>query len=287
MKVITAIFCSAVLCVGSFGSFPLQKSYRIVAAAGDAAETEERIYRTSIDGTAKGNSSWSFTFALNAYSNGHIKIDVQCKSSNHACNEIGDIQFDDSMIAAIGEKGFSGTSSFNNNNFRASKYTESFAENNVIYTSIYSDWDSYLSGSTLMSFDLYVKENYLHTKQKMVVFGQEIEIPFGEAPADKDAIIADLQEQLNKYKNGTGVDEELATRVQELEKQNQELKDDNEALKRTINILSQKKFCDINGDNLVDVADAQLVLKYYTETVAGLTEDPIEVWYTKRNTIAG
>ena len=138
-----------------------------------------------------------------------------------------------------------------------------------------------------MSFDLYVKENYLHTKQKMVVFGQEIEIPFGEAPVDKDAIIADLQEQLNKYKNGTGVDEELEKKVQELEKQNQELKDDNEALKRTINILSQKKFCDINGDDLVDVADAQLVLKYYTETVAGLTEDPIEVWYTKRNTITG
>ena len=96
-----------------------------------------------------------------------------------------------------------------------------------------------------------------------------------------------LQEELDKYKNGTGADEELANKVQELEKQNQELKADNEALTRTINILSQKKFCDINGDNLVDVEDAQLVLRYYTETVAGLTEDPIEVWYSKRNTITG
>ena len=285
MKAITAIFCSAILCLGSLSGFPLQKDCQITAAA----ETEERIYRSSFDGTAKGNSAWSFTFALNAYSNGHIKIDVQCLSSGSTCNEIGSIQFDDSMIAAIGEKGYAGTSSFDNCKFTYySKYTTSFSGNDIIYTAIYSEpGSSYSGGSTLMSFDLYVKENYLHTKQKMVVFGQEIEIPFGEAPVDKDAIIADLQEQLNKYKNGTGVDEELEKKVQELEKQNQELKDDNEALKRTINILSQKKFCDINGDDLVDVADAQLVLKYYTETVAGLTEDPIEVWYTKRNTITG
>ena len=138
-----------------------------------------------------------------------------------------------------------------------------------------------------MTFDFYVKESYLQTNQKMVFFGKEIEIPFGNPPVDKDTMIAQLQEELDKYKSGTAADEALEKKVQELEKQNQELKDDNEALKRTINILSQKKFCDINGDDLVDVADAQLVLKYYTETVAGLTEDPIEVWYTKRNTITG
>ncbi len=75
--------------------------------------------------------------------------------------------------------------------------------------------------------------------------------------------------------------------IKKLEAENAALKAENEKLKTQLSVLSNSKFCDINGDNLVDVADAQLVLKYYTETVAGLTEDPIEVWYTKRNTITG
>lgn len=75
--------------------------------------------------------------------------------------------------------------------------------------------------------------------------------------------------------------------IKKLEAENAALKAENEKLKKQLSALSNSKFCDINGDDLVDVADAQLVLKYYTETVAGLTEDPIEVWYTKRNTITG
>ena len=127
----------------------------------------------------------------------------------------------------------------------------------------------------------------------MVLFGEKIEIPFGNPPVDKDTMIAQLQEELDKYKNGNAATEELTKQIQELEKQkqeleqqNQELKSDNEALKRTISILTKKKFCDVNQDGIVDVEDAQLVLMYYTETIAGLVKDePIEDWYAKRNTI--
>lgn len=76
--------------------------------------------------------------------------------------------------------------------------------------------------------------------------------------------------------------------VKQLEEENAALKAENEQLKSQISILSKSKFCDVNQDGIVDVEDAQLVLIYYTESVAGLTDDtPIEIWYTKRNTTAG
>ena len=74
--------------------------------------------------------------------------------------------------------------------------------------------------------------------------------------------------------------------IKKLEAENAALKAENEQLKSQISILSKAKFCDVNQDDVVDVSDAQLVLMYYTESIAGLTKgDPIEIWYTKRNTI--
>ena len=74
--------------------------------------------------------------------------------------------------------------------------------------------------------------------------------------------------------------------IQQLEAENAALKAENEKLKSQISILSTAKFCDVNQDGIVGVEDAQLVLIYYTETIAGLVkDDPIEIWYAKRNTI--
>ena len=76
--------------------------------------------------------------------------------------------------------------------------------------------------------------------------------------------------------------------IQQLEAENAALKAENEKLKKQLSSLSGSLFCDVNQDGIVGVEDAQLVLMYYTETVAGKTNgDPIEIWYTKRNTISG
>lgn len=282
MKMIVSVLCSATLCIGSLGAFSLHNNNMIDCSAVDETEQpEERIFRTSIEGTAKDNSAWEFVFSLSAFDSGHIHIDVQCKRSDpFNCNQIGAIEFDDSMIAAVGEKGYAGISAFGNDGFSRAKYFESFSDNNVIYTTIYSDADSRLGGTTLMSFDLYVKETYLHTNQKMVIFGEKIEIPFGDPLVDKDAIIEGLQEELAQYKSGDSV-------AANLEQQLIAVKAENEALRSAISILSKTKFCDVDQDGVVGVSDAQLVLEYYTAGMIGLVaeDEPIEIWYTKRNTV--
>lgn len=152
----------------------------------NAVEDEILVYRTSTKGKCEGISEssfkWDFIFTLVAYKNGHIHIDVQCENVNSTwtCNQIGSIQFNDTMIAGIGEDGFSGTSSFDNHNKSDSKYVTSFSETDLIYTAIFSNNDRNLSGETLMSFDLFVKENYLNINQVIYLFNTKVEIPFSE-----------------------------------------------------------------------------------------------------------
>ena len=84
-----------------------------------------------------------------------------------------------------------------------------------------------------MSFDLYVKEKYLETNQKIGLFGTEIEIPFGEPPVDKDAKIAELEEKVS----------ELETNMKDIQ-----------------NAITR---LDANNDGFVDSNDASIILWIY------------------------
>jgi hypothetical protein len=94
---------------------------------------------------------------------------------------------------------------------------------------------------------------------------------------------------VNYKKNMT--DEEKDTYIQELEQQIQELRESNELLAlqthelhNRIALLSQGTTGDINSDEIVDITDVQLLLRYYTETeVAGkFNKDSVDVWYMYR-----
>lgn len=209
---ILAGLCAGVMVLSAAALHRVYMKERVNAA--DIPETEEeetRIYRTSVKGTCgtvgSESNKWKMIFTLVAYDSGRIHIDVQAEqSSPFDCGTIGDIVFDDSMIAGVGEKGYAGTSSFSNHSLSASKYTVSYPSDLVDYTAVYSNGSSGLSGQTLMSFDLYVKERYLTTNQTMTLFGTKITIPFGNPPIDKDARIAELEAQLEAQQSSPSAD---------------------------------------------------------------------------------
>ena len=203
-------------------------------------DDETLIYRKSVKGKCKeyavASTCWDFIYALTAYKNGHIHIDIQCESSNFVnCGKIGDFQFNDTMIAAVGENGYAGKSSFDNHKLTDSKYTTSFSDKDpslIVYTSIFYNNSISYASVILMSFDLYVKEPYLSTNQPMVLFGEEIEIPYGE-PLNKDARI-----------------KELETKLRSLEQ-------------RITNMQDNISKLDANGDGYVDAVDASILLRIY------------------------
>ena len=216
-RIVSAV-CAAALGIGCF-SF----------GAGAEEDEPTRIYRTSITGTNVAKNGWDFSYLLSAYSNGNIHIDVQCEKSHSSydCNQIGSIQFDDSVIAAIGESGYAGTSSFSDSGNSSSKYTTSYNSDIIVYNAIYSGHDSFnhLTGSTLMSFELYVKEAYLSSPVSLILFGKSLEIPFGSETSLSDN--AELQNMITKLKAEneelSKKNTELNTKVSELETQNKEL----------------------------------------------------------------
>lgn len=55
-------------------------------------------------------------------------------------------------------------------------YIISYLDEKIVYTPVFSG--SAYSGTTLMSFDLFVREDYLHINQKITLFNEEIVIPF-------------------------------------------------------------------------------------------------------------
>lgn len=59
-----------------------------------------------------------------------------------------------------------------------------------------------------------------------------------------------------------------------------QLEEENARLKASI--TNTNLFGDINGDNLVDVADAQMILNYYVYTLANSNAEPLEEWISKK-----
>lgn len=66
----------------------------------------------------------------------------------------------------------------------------------------------------------------------------------------------------------------------EQEKYIKQLEEENARLKASI--TNTNLFGDINGDNLVDVADAQMILNYYVYTLANSSAEPLEEWISKQ-----
>lgn len=66
----------------------------------------------------------------------------------------------------------------------------------------------------------------------------------------------------------------------EQEKYIKQLEEENAKLKASI--TNTNLFGDINGDNLVDVADAQMILNYYVYTLANSNAEPLEEWISKQ-----
>ena len=64
------------------------------------------------------------------------------------------------------------------------------------------------------------------------------------------------------------------------EKRIKELEEENAKLKASITNTSL--FGDINGDNLVDVADAQMILNYYVYTLVSSNAESLEEWISKQ-----
>ena len=66
----------------------------------------------------------------------------------------------------------------------------------------------------------------------------------------------------------------------EQEKYIKQLEEENARLKASI--TNTNLFGDINGDSLVDVADAQMILNYYVYTLANSNAEPLEEWISKQ-----
>ena len=66
----------------------------------------------------------------------------------------------------------------------------------------------------------------------------------------------------------------------EQEKYIKQLEEENARLKASI--TNTNLFGDINGDNLVDVADAQMILNYYVYTLVNSNAEPLEEWISKQ-----
>ena len=219
------------------------------------------IYRTSHEGrNIKGE--FTFTYALIARENGNIHIDIQANNcspenprvSGSRIGEIGNLSFNDNMIAAVGEDGASGTSFFKQGN---STILSSFDNERITYTIFDSEYcDSGDIGRTITYFDLYVKEDYLNINQTIDFFGEEVCIPFG-----KDLITDDT--------------DSLKARIAELEVENVNLKVELEAVNKRLEdasvLIDQTTNGDINGDGYTNAADASVILGYYSYLSTGGT----------------
>lgn len=253
-----AVLCAALMCVSGVAVLP-QTAYALTTPNTMNSEEEQRIYRVSVEGNAKGNTNWDFVYALTAYDTGRIHIDVQCLSVNgFYCNEIGDIAFNDSMIAPIGEQGANGISKFNKV-CNGSKYIVSYFADKIIYTAVFPDCSSSYSGSTLMSFDFYVKEPYLHTNQELTLFGENIGIPFG------DDVVEDKQELLDILNDLETQNNSLSDEVARLTEENNSLYSQLEYADNMIAQLSNNTVIslDINNDESIDALDASILLTIY------------------------
>ena len=68
----------------------------------------------------------------------------------------------------------------------------------------------------------------------------------------------------SKIKTDTDVSD-IQEHIDKLEAENALLRQENAELKNRINLLATGTYGDVNGDQVVDVQDAQIILAYYTE----------------------
>lgn len=157
------------------------------------------LYRKSIQHeVSSGCNNYQYVTNLTAHTDGNIHIDIICnKVSNSAISEMyspGVISFNDSMIFGVstGKSYFTGYDNF-------SSYTEMYInDTNICYT-LFTKGPN--TGKTVMTFDLYVKPEYLNTPQTINVFGEDIVIPFGtDIVENKDEQIAKLMKEIETLK---------------------------------------------------------------------------------------
>lgn len=231
------------------------------------------IYRTSCEGTNE-DGNCNFVYTLKARDNGNIHIEVQGKdytgSSVNVVKTIGNLIFNDSMIASIDEIGANGKScsqlSFSGGSCRD---ITSYDESNIVYTVSCPSYTHDTMGKTIATYDLYVKEPYLTTNQTINLFGTEVEIPFGEPPIDKDA-------KIEKYENENA---ELRNKIKE---QSEELETINAKYNEAYATIVNNEIAIAGKDEIINglMADNKNLreeISELTKKVSELTENITEL----------
>ena len=184
-----------------------------------------------------------------ARKNGHITVTIQGVNGQKVySNEFCNISFDDSIISDIGSVGYAGMSTYTQYFIGVSNIKQ-YKDNEVTYSLFYNDYSSNMIGENLCEFDLYVNQEYLNNEINITVGGKTITFPFGECyQLDFNPTISRLRNELIYQ---TQVNHELQTKVD----------------------YCEMTFGDIDGNNSVDAADAQILLKFYVNKIAGKTSD--------------
>lgn len=272
-------------------------SYFSVAAS--AGETEPiRIYRTSVSGETEvgavstNNYNISYTATIEAFSEGLIHLEVNTVTASRiSVNRIvGTYAFNDTFIQPFSESTDEKIQKSKETQHAYCKTTYSYDDSDIVYTLSTNDCTSF----TYVA-DLYVREAYLKSTIPFTFFGKNIEIPFGTEAIPTGDI--ELQNTTTKLKAEneelSKKNTELSTKVSELETQNTELdtankkyqtesenlKTQNQALSSSIlkfetenNTLKDNLAAfDSDGDGFLTSADAQMILVYYAEYLAGAT----------------
>ncbi len=251
MGIIKKIVIIAAACLFAV-NVPCGTSYNVVAVSDVTSKTdEEYIYRDSFTyyaGNVYENSHGSFCVNTVARKNGHITITIQGVDGQDVyAREFCRVTFDDSIIAEIGSVGYAGVSTYMQNFIGVSNIKQ-YKDNEVTYALFYNDYSSNMIGENLCEFDLYVNQEYLNNEINITVGGNTITLPFGECyQLDFNPTISRLR---NEFMYQVQVNQELQAKIDYYE----------------------MTFGDIDGNNIVNAADAQILLKFYVDRLAGKTK---------------
>jgi len=201
---------------------------------------ENIIYRNSVTTNISG---CKYTANIKGSDNGHIKIDLQYTSTSENINNNLNISYNYNMIAELGDSGFAGISKNNRYDAYSSDLTYNYKNANITYNIRHKYYNG--GNGSLVTFDLYVKEDYLNANQTLTILGQNVEIPFGEPVTDPYEEILEL-----RSKNA-----ELTSLV--------------DGLRNTLNAVGNRMYGDMNGDGYTDGRDASILLTYYAKTSVG------------------
>ena len=140
------------------------------------------------------------------------------------------------------------------------EFREEISYNTNSYLRYYGDGTTaYIGGIYAASHSWVLRPLIDKSQYKFHIFGKDISV---------DESVFDLPELQLDYKTDYN-----KTRVLELEEENERLK---------ASITNTNSFGDINGDNLVDVADAQMILNYYVYTLVASDPETLEEWISKQ-----